>query len=66
MSSGGSKKVMTTVDLSYWEDYHVYVVDWKEVSSADIIYDFYLDVKMYDGDIVNLTGIKRYVINQIL
>ena len=50
-----SKEVMTTVDPSYWKDYHVYVVDWKEVPSGDVIYDFYLDIKMQDGVLVNLS-----------
>lgn len=55
----GSKEVMTSVDHSYWNDYHVYAVDWKLHPNGDVTYDFYLDIKLQDGVIVNLYDGKK-------
>lgn len=54
-----SDDIQQKVDPSFWNDYHVFALDWKLQDDGDVTYNFYLDVKMSnDGKLVNYkTGI---------
>ena len=46
-------------DSSFWDFYHVWALDWYLSDDGDFKYDFYLDVKMVDGVLVNLSDGKK-------
>jgi hypothetical protein len=51
-----SDLIQQHVDLGFWNDYHVFALDWKQTDDGDVKYDFYIDVKMSDDGV--LTDIK--------
>jgi hypothetical protein len=57
--SDSSTDIQLKVDPSFWNDYHVFALDWKLEDDGDVTYKFYLDVKMSkDGKLVNYkTGV---------
>jgi hypothetical protein len=67
---------LTYVDESFWNDFHVYALDWYEKfedNVYNVYYDFYLDVELNtNGDIINIsdskkaTPIKRYNLKDLV
>lgn len=49
-----SPLIQTSVDQSFWDDYHVFALDWKQTSDGDVTYDFYMDVKMINGVLTDI------------
>ena len=49
-----SSDIQQKVEPSFWNDYHVFALDWKLENDGDVKYKFYLDVKMgNDGTLIN-------------
>lgn len=47
-----SSAIQHKVDNSFWDEYHIFALDWKLEDDGDVTYKFYLDVKMNNNGIL--------------